>query len=216
MNSSLFFAGSSSFRCIRQSRSFLLCRLAFLARSLASFLIPASSFLSRSFCSMRFFKASATDGLRCKKLSSSLARKSCTKFFMLGPPSYTFCEPSFVLSGSQIPAPAPLPKRLLQYWYVYRMPHNLFIKITDHFYIGFPECLLVCSTLRGVLSVYKRKNILAIIIVMRKRYFNILSFEMNDGITQFIGLVLRCNRSSKPFLLTYFLPLKCMARPAFR
>ena len=64
--SSLPFAGGSALRCMRQSLSFLLCRLAFLARSFASFLIPANSFLSRSLCSILFFMASATAGFLCK------------------------------------------------------------------------------------------------------------------------------------------------------
>ena len=96
INSSLFLEGSSSFKCTLQSLNFLLCRFAFLARSLASFLIPASSLRSLSLCSIRLRSASATAGLRCKKLSSSLAKNSSINFFIEGPPSKTYCEPNLV------------------------------------------------------------------------------------------------------------------------
>ena len=97
INISLFLVGKSSFKCTRQSLNFLLCKLAFLALSLANFLIPANSFLSCSFCSILFLSASAVAVFLCKKLSNSLAKNSVIKFFILGPPSATFCEPNFVL-----------------------------------------------------------------------------------------------------------------------
>ena len=53
-------------RWYRQSRSFLLCKLARFARSLANFCTPAMSLRSRSFCKIFFSNASATVGFLCK------------------------------------------------------------------------------------------------------------------------------------------------------
>ena len=88
-----FFA---SLKCARQSRSFLLCKLAFLALSRAILVTPAMAFRSRSLSSILRFSSSATSAWMCKKLSTSRLMKSPTYLLTLSPPGLIVNEPSLI------------------------------------------------------------------------------------------------------------------------
>ena len=87
----------ASVKCTRQSRNFLLCRLAFFARSLANFLMPESSLRSRSACKILRNNASATSGFLCRKLSNLVLIKSFTNDRTEGPFGPISVEPNLVL-----------------------------------------------------------------------------------------------------------------------
>src|ERR1700681_4217516 len=61
-----------------------------------------------------------------------------------------------------------------------------FIKIADYFYKCFTERLLMRSSLGRELAVYKAEYLLSVIIVVGNDHFNIVSFQMNYGIAQFV------------------------------
>ncbi len=84
-------------KCTRQSRSFLLCKLDFLARSLANFRIPDNSLRSLSACKILRNNKSATSGFLCKKLSNLVVIKSWTKVRTVGPFGPISVEPNLVL-----------------------------------------------------------------------------------------------------------------------
>ena len=86
----------ASVKCTLQSRSFLLCKLDFLALSFANFLIPESSLRSRSACRILRNNWSATSGFLCKKLSSLVFIKSLTKVRTDGPFGPISVEPNLV------------------------------------------------------------------------------------------------------------------------
>ena len=87
----------TSLKCMRQSRSFLLCRLAFFALSLASFVTPAIALRSFSLDCIFWSITSATSALRWRKLSTSVFMKSPTYLFTVTPSGLMVCEPSFIL-----------------------------------------------------------------------------------------------------------------------
>jgi hypothetical protein len=68
----------------------------------------------------------------------------------------------------------------------------------------------VGAALGGVLAVYKAVVIFAIIIVMRNGHFNVLAFQVNDRVPDFVGIGFPLQQVNKPFLETKLLPLKMM------
>src|SRR5574343_1856004 len=87
----------ASVKCTRQSRSFLLCKLAFLARSLANLRIPDNSLRSRSAWRILRKSKSATSGFLCKKLSNLVLIKSLTNVRTDGPFGPISVEPNLVV-----------------------------------------------------------------------------------------------------------------------
>src|SRR4051812_23520537 len=69
-----------------------------------------------------------------------------------------------------------------------------FKKVPDRFYKGFAESLVMGSSLGGILPVYETEDLFTIVIIMGNRYFNILAFEMNDGVTIFISIGFACEK----------------------
>ena len=86
-----------SLRWMRQSRNLRLCRLAFLARSRASFVTPAMAFRSFSDSCIFCCITSATSAFLCRKLSTSSLMKSPTYLLTVTPPGVMLVDPSFVL-----------------------------------------------------------------------------------------------------------------------
>src|SRR5690606_14796721 len=86
----------ASVKCTLQSRNFLLCKEAFLARSLASLRIPDNSLRSRSAWRILRNKALATSGFLCIKLSRLVLIKSFTKVRTVGRSGPISVEPNLV------------------------------------------------------------------------------------------------------------------------
>src|SRR5260221_13899671 len=62
----------------------------------------------------------------------------------------------------------------------------LLIEIPDPLDEGLPECLLMCSTLGGILSVDKTEDVIRIIIIMCKCDLDIFPLYVNNWITHFV------------------------------
>ena len=206
----------TSLKCMRQSRSFLLCRLAFFALSLASFVTPAIALRSFSLDCIFWSITSATSALRWRKLSTSVFMKSPTYLFTVTPSGLMVCEPSFILvwlsniGSSTLMAMAPTsPLRISVYSkFLLKNSFIVFARCSLNALWCVPPCVVCCPfTNEWYSSPYCPVCVKAI--------------SMSSPLRCTMGyspsvVIVSLSRSLSPLRLSIRLPLYIMASPVFR